>query len=66
MVHKIILDRTDIEKIVAKEFNVPHNKVTLYLEDEMVGYGTDEHVEKVAVIEVMLDSPKMDWERGET
>lgn len=66
MQYKAILNRRDIEKIVAKEFNVPSTKVTLYLEDECVGYGTDEHVEKVAVIEVMLDSPKMDWERGET
>lgn len=66
MVHKIILDRIDIEKIIAKEFGVPFTKVTLYLEDAEVGYGTTERIEKVAKAAVILSNPEVSWERSET
>lgn len=57
MQYKAIFTRSDIENIVAKKFNVPVNKVTLFLEDECVGFGTDEHIEKVPMIEVRSDTP---------
>ena len=66
MTHKLILDRVDIEKIIAKEFDVPFVKVTLYLEDEMIGYGLTEQIEKVVKASVLLSNPEVSWERSET
>lgn len=57
MQYKVILTQSDIENIVAKKFNVPSNKVTLFLKDEYVGFRTDEHIEKVPMIEVRSDTP---------
>lgn len=66
MTHKLILDRSDIEKIIAKEFGVPFAKDTLYLEDAMVGYGPTEQIEKVVQASVLLSNPEVSWERSET
>ena len=66
MTHKLILDRVDIEKIIAKEFDVPFVKVTLYFEDEMIGYGLTEQIEKVVKASVLLSNPEVSWERSET
>lgn len=66
MVHRIILDRIDIEKIIAKEFGVPFTKVTLYLENDEIGYGSTKQIEKVAKAAVILSNPEVSWERSET
>ena len=49
---KIYLDKYDIQKIVAKHFNVDSKQVDVHLFTTIEGYGMDEHT--AADIEVIL------------
>ena len=64
MVHKVILNKADIEAIIAHEFNVKPERVTHYIENETVGYGMDEHTEAIPKVEIILDNPQRSWEES--
>ena len=64
MVHKLILNKADIEAIIAHEFHIQPVRVTFYAEHETVGYGMDEHIEAVPRVEIILDNPQQTWKES--
>ena len=55
---KVCLDKYDVQRIVAKHYNVDPKSVDMHLFITMVGYGMDEHEEASIEVVVTTDEEK--------